>query len=93
MVCEGFVSANQERTYTSGTFYAPATGGTRTTDEKGIECFIASTDMSSSNSTYYQYGGAAGVRPVVTLNSSIKVDVSDTTSDGTSVSTAWKLTK
>lgn len=159
MVCEGFVSTNQEKTYTSGTFYAPATGGTRTTDEKGIECFIASTDnpvtmknvsyrcnmnnesvsdilggsscwlatkavgafdggayygiyeytkseagkdvkfsitnsfMSSHNSTYYQYGGAAGVRPVVTLNSSIKVDVSDTTSDGTSASTAWKLTK
>ena len=49
--------------------------------------------MFTSSEPDYNWNDPAGVRPVVTLNSSIKVDVSDTTSDGTSASTAWKLTK
>ena len=158
VACPEIVGTQTERTYTSGTFYSPATGGTPSTDAKGNACLIASEEnpvtvkatvysssmdgkaisdilggsaswlathyvnnpswdtseaygglytytsyvygktisyemMFTSSEPDYNWNDPAGVRPVVTLNSSIKVDVSDTTSDGTSAFTAWKLTK
>lgn len=157
-VCPEITGTRSERTYTSGTFYSPATGGTPTTDAKGNACLIASEEnpvtlvsvvyggsmdgkeissilggsaswlathytdnpswstsnayfglytytkyeygktissekMSTSTETDYSWNDPAGVRPVVSLNSSIKIDLSDTTIDGSSSDKAWKLTK
>lgn len=50
----------------------------------------------TANHLYWSYGSygneiSRGIRPVVTLNSNVELDTSDTTRDGSQIEKAWKL--